>query len=175
MARDLSGQRHFHLVDIKRLTKIARRKLSGQRAAKAFNDFISPRLVRQMVGQAASSPQEAPPTHKSQFPSPKVDQPRKWSGGSALSEIAMRNLMQGEGLKPRLHFSRGGSHYDVHFTTNQVIWVVSGGMSLSWADAQAPVLLQPGDRLDLPSGRLYHFYIEKVGVVYLQAKGAPVR
>ena len=61
MARDLSGQQHFQLVDIKRLTKIAQRKLSGQRAAQAFNDFISLRLVRHMIGQAAASPQEAPP------------------------------------------------------------------------------------------------------------------
>jgi hypothetical protein len=175
MARELSGQQHFHLVDIKRLTKIARRKLSGQRAAKAFNDFISLRLVRHMIGQAAASPQVTPPTPKPQFLTPKVDQPRKWSGGSALSEIAMRNLMQGEGLKPRLHFSRGGSHYAIHFSTTQVIWVVSGGMSLSWADDQTPVPLQPGDRLDLPSGRLYHFYIEKAGAVYLQAKSAPAR
>ena len=87
----------------------------------------------------------------------------------------MRNLMQGEGLKPRLHFSRGGSHYNVHFSATQVIWVVSGGMRLSWADDQTPVPLQPGDRLDLPSGGLYHFYIEKEGVVYLQAKGTPAR
>jgi hypothetical protein len=87
----------------------------------------------------------------------------------------MRNLMQAEGLKPRLHFSRGGSYYAIHFSATQVIWVVSGGMRLSWAEDQTPLLLQPGDRLDLPSGRLYHFHIENTGVVYLQAKAAPAR
>jgi uncharacterized protein YjlB len=77
---------------------------------------------------------------------------RKWSGGTGLTEVAIRTLMQAEGLEPAIWSSTPGDIY--HFATvsqPKVIWVVQGSITfiLPGHDCQQ-VTLQPGDRLELP-------------------------
>lgn len=169
--------RTFQLVNVKQLSKIARRKASGQRAAKMFIPFIASRLEQYLAGQSPDHSLEDEATEVSdafianpRLLSRPVKQPHKWSGGAALTETAIRNLMRDEGLKPYLQFTIGRTRHSAHFSTTQVIWMISGAMVLHWPDNQEPITLRPGDRLDLPPGQLYHFDVEDTGVVYLQAK-----
>ncbi len=94
----------------------------------------------------------------------------KWSSATAPDEAAIRKILDAEGLQPYLWSNAPGDVYGVHSHTYQkVIYVVKGSITFGLPDSKERILLNAGDRLDLPAGISHNAVVGSKGVVCLEA------
>lgn len=94
----------------------------------------------------------------------------KWSGGPAPDETAIRKMLAAEGLQPYLWSNGPEDVYGTHsHGFHKVIYVVKGSITFGLPETGDRVLLQAGDRLDLPQGISHNAVVGDQGVVCLEA------
>ena len=94
----------------------------------------------------------------------------KWSGDLEPDEAAMRKLLDEEGLHPYRWSNGPGDVYGTHsHAFHKVIYVVKGSITFGLPDAGDRILLNTGDRLDLPAGISHNAVVGSKGVVCLEA------
>jgi quercetin dioxygenase-like cupin family protein len=94
----------------------------------------------------------------------------QWSGETAPGEAAIRKIMDTEGLQPYRWSNAPGDVYAVHsHSYHKVIYVVKGSITFGLPDSRDRILLNTGDRLDLPAGISHDAVVGNKGVVCLEA------
>jgi quercetin dioxygenase-like cupin family protein len=85
-------------------------------------------------------------------------------------ESDIRARLRHEGLQPYEWSNGPGDTYSAHsHSYNKVICVVSGSITFGLPDRGEAVLLQAGDRLDLPTGVMHDATVGARGVACLEA------
>jgi len=93
-----------------------------------------------------------------------------WTGDTAPDEAAIRKILGVEGLQPYRWSNGPGDVYGAHsHTYHKVIYVVKGSITFGIPDSNERILLNTGDRLDLPAGISHNAVVGKKGVVCLEA------
>jgi quercetin dioxygenase-like cupin family protein len=94
----------------------------------------------------------------------------KWSSDMAPDEAAIRKILDAEGLQPYRWSNAPGDVYGAHsHTYHKVIYVVKGSITFGLPDTRDRILLNAGDRLDLPGGISHNAVVGNQGVVCLEA------
>jgi quercetin dioxygenase-like cupin family protein len=94
----------------------------------------------------------------------------KWSRGIAPDEAAIRKILDAEGLQPYRWSNAPGDVYGAHsHAYHKVIYVVKGSITFGLPDGRDRILLNAGDRLDLPAGISHNAVVGNKGVVCLEA------
>jgi quercetin dioxygenase-like cupin family protein len=94
---------------------------------------------------------------------------RSWPEGEPPTEARLRRIMNGEGLEPYRWSNAPGDVYNAHtHAYHKVIYVVQGSITFGLPDQGRQVTLDPGDRLDLPSGVAHDAIVGPQGVVCLE-------
>lgn len=94
----------------------------------------------------------------------------KWSDDQIPDESAIRKILDTEGLKPYRWSNSPGDVYSAHsHTFHKVIYVVRGSISFGLPNTGDRILLNTGDRLDLPAGVSHNAVVGSEGVVCLEA------
>jgi quercetin dioxygenase-like cupin family protein len=94
----------------------------------------------------------------------------KWSGDLAPDETAIRKVLADEGLQPYRWSNGPEDVYGTHsHRFHKVIYVVKGSITFGLPESGERVLLQAGDRLDLPAGISHNAVVGNKGVVCLEA------
>ena len=94
----------------------------------------------------------------------------KWAGDPEPDEAAIRKILADEGLQPYSWSNGPGDVYDTHsHTFHKVIYVVKGSITFGLPDTGDRILLNTGDRLDLPAGVSHNAVVGSKGVVCLEA------
>ncbi len=95
---------------------------------------------------------------------------RKWSGGTGLTDIAIRNLMRTEGLQPFAWSGTPGQMDHLHTASyRRVVWVADGSITFNLPHEGQQLTLRKGDRLDLPPGVAHRAVVGPAGLVCLEA------
>ena len=95
---------------------------------------------------------------------------RKWPDEQPPDEAAIRKILADEGLKPYSWSNSPGDVYSAHsHTFHKVIYVVKGSITFGLPDTGDRILLNTGDRLDLPAGVSHNAVVGNDGVVCLEA------
>jgi len=94
----------------------------------------------------------------------------KWPDSLMPDETAIRKILAAEGLKPYRWSNSPGDVYSAHsHTFHKVIYVLKGSISFGLPDTGDQILLETGDRLDLPPGVSHNAVVGNKGVVCLEA------
>lgn len=94
----------------------------------------------------------------------------KWSGDPEPDEVGIRKILAEEGLQPYRWSNGPGDVYGTHsHTFHKVIYVVKGSITFGLPDTGDRILLNTGDRLDLPAGISHNAVVGNKGVVCLEA------
>jgi quercetin dioxygenase-like cupin family protein len=94
----------------------------------------------------------------------------KWPGNTAPDEAAIRKIMDAEGLQPYRWSNAPGDVYSAHsHSYHKVIYVVKGSITFGLPESRDRILLNIGDRLDLPAGISHDAVVGNKGVVCLEA------
>ena len=94
----------------------------------------------------------------------------KWESDTTPDEAAIRKILDAEGLQPYRWSNGPGDVYGAHsHTYHKVIYVVNGSITFGLPDTGDRILLQAGDRLDLPAGISHNAVVGNKGVVCLEA------
>jgi quercetin dioxygenase-like cupin family protein len=95
---------------------------------------------------------------------------RKWTDVTPPDEAAIRENLDAEGLKPYRWANSPGDVYSAHsHAFHKVIYVVKGSITFGLPDTGDRILLNTGDRLDLPAGVSHDAVVGNSGVVCLEA------
>ena len=93
-----------------------------------------------------------------------------WPGPNQPDEMTIRSLLAQEKLQP---YRWSNSAHDVYAAHTQpydkVIFVVSGSITFGLPQSGDHIVLQAGDRLDLPRGTVHDAVVGPLGVVCLEA------
>jgi quercetin dioxygenase-like cupin family protein len=93
-----------------------------------------------------------------------------WSGEGPVTEAAIRQLCEAEGLEPYRWSNAPGDVYSQHVHSyDKVIFVVRGSITFGLPERSWELDLQTGDRLDLPAGTVHDAVVGPEGVVCLEA------
>ena len=93
-----------------------------------------------------------------------------WPGTTAPSRADIERTLASEGLSAYSWSNGPGDVYGVHsHTYNKVIYVVSGSITFTLPDRDEEVLLERGDRLDLPAEVRHGAKVGQAGVTCLEA------
>ena len=93
-----------------------------------------------------------------------------WSENEALSEMAIRRKLNSEELGYYSWANQPGDFYSEHtHPYNKVIYVVRGSITFNLPDMDKTVTINPGDRLELPSGIPHSALVGPEGVTCLEA------
>jgi quercetin dioxygenase-like cupin family protein len=94
----------------------------------------------------------------------------KWSGGTSPTQGQLQTLLDNEGLRAYRWSNAPGHEYGAHsHPFHKVIFVVQGSITFDLAGGKEQVLLEAGDRLDLPQGIVHSAVVGQQGVVCLEA------
>lgn len=95
---------------------------------------------------------------------------QRWAGAAPPTEAALREKMTAAGLTP-IRWENGPHEvYDAHtHSYEKVLYVVSGHIIFGFPIDGKPVMLYPGDRLELPAHLLHNAAVGADGVVCLEA------
>jgi quercetin dioxygenase-like cupin family protein len=94
----------------------------------------------------------------------------RWPAERPPKESDIRERLRQEGLQPYQWSNGPGDTYCAHsHAYNKVIFVVSGSITFGLPDSGDAVLLEAGDRLDLPGGVMHDATVGPGGVVCLEA------
>ena len=89
--------------------------------------------------------------------------------GAVPGESAIRRKMAGEGLDPYRWSNGPGDVYGAHsHGFDKVIYVVSGSITFGLPDTGGKLMLNAGDRLELPAGIRHDAVVGESGVVCLE-------
>ena len=92
----------------------------------------------------------------------------RWEYDSA-TEADLRTKMLSEGLEPYTWSNSPGDRYGAHHHQyDKVIYVVSGSIRFGLPGSGKTVLLEQGDRLDLPAGIVHDAIVGAQGVHCLE-------
>ena len=93
-----------------------------------------------------------------------------WADSTTPNESTLWQLMTDEGLSP---YSWSNGPHDVYSAHshgyNKVIYVVKGSITFGLPQLNQQLVLQAGDRLDLPAGTVHDAVVGAQGVVCLEA------
>jgi quercetin dioxygenase-like cupin family protein len=93
-----------------------------------------------------------------------------WPSPTLPTRTDIERVLASEGLSPYSWSNGPGDVYAVHsHTYNKVIYVVSGSITFTLPDRGEDVLLERGDRLDLPAGTRHGAQVGSTGVLCLEA------
>ena len=93
-----------------------------------------------------------------------------WQGPDVPTEPSIRRIYEGEGLSPYRWSNGPGDVYAAHsHSYNKVIYVVQGSITFGLPESGEEVVLNAGDRLDLPRGVQHDALVGAHGVVCLEA------
>lgn len=93
-----------------------------------------------------------------------------WPGEQLPTETAIRNLLHAEHLEPYRWSNAPGEVYAAHaHAYNKVLYVVEGEITFALPEAGQQIVLQAGDRFELPAGVLHEAVVGAGGVVCLEA------
>ncbi len=82
----------------------------------------------------------------------------------------LNTLLADEGLSAYSWSNRPGDHYPAHtHAFHKVIYVVAGSITFRLPGCDGNVLLEAGDRLDLPAGVRHDAEVGAQGVICLEA------
>lgn len=97
----------------------------------------------------------------------------RWTGPAAVTEKALRALMEGEGLRPTSWSNGPSDRYAPHqHEYDKVLYVVRGSITFGLPETGESLELKTGDRLDLPSATVHDALVGEEGVVCLEAHSA---
>lgn len=95
---------------------------------------------------------------------------RKWEGKNQPTERAILKVLAEEGLKPYSWSNGPHDVYGVHdHSYHKVIYVVEGSIAFTLPEEGGELLLERGDRLELPAGVRHGALVGPQGVVCLEA------
>ena len=95
----------------------------------------------------------------------------QWAGGEPATEAAIERIFEAEGLQPYRWMNAPGDVYGAHaHRYHKVIYVVSGSITFGLPHTGQSVVLNSGDRLDLPPGVVHDAVVGPQGVVCLEAQ-----
>lgn len=98
---------------------------------------------------------------------PQVSQ---WTAPASPTESTLRQLCADEGLKPYPWSNGPFDVYPAHMHSyDKIIYVVRGSITFSLPELGQEIILNAGDRLDLPAGILHDAVVGPQGVVCLEA------
>src|SRR4051812_9710753 len=93
-----------------------------------------------------------------------------WSEKEAPSESSIRAVLLREGLDAYLWSNGPGDVYSPHsHSYHKVIYVIGGSITFGLPDKGREVLLDAGDRMELPPGVKHDAVVGPQGVVCLEA------
>lgn len=93
-----------------------------------------------------------------------------WAGSTAPTESALTRLCAEQGLHPYQWSNGPHDTYAAHsHSYDKVIYVVRGSITFGLPELGQQLTLNPGDRLDLPSGVVHNAQVGAQGVVCLEA------
>ena len=99
---------------------------------------------------------------------------RKWTGKNHASEEDLRGLLTEEHLVGYTWSNSGGDTYEQHeHDYHKVIYVVTGSITFHLPATGEDILLNPGDRLELPAATVHSAIVGSRGVTCLEAHKAP--
>ena len=94
----------------------------------------------------------------------------RWSGGTSPDEETLRKILAEEDLHGYRWSNGPGDVYSAHtHSFNKVIYVVSGSITFGLPDSGEQLILNIGDRLNLPAGVAHNAVVGSKGVVCLEA------
>ena len=93
-----------------------------------------------------------------------------WNDEQQPSEDAIRRILTAEGLKPYAWGNSPGDVYPAHVHGyHKVIYVLEGWITFGLPDEGDEFTLNPGDRLELPTGVTHNAVVGPQGVLCLEA------
>ena len=94
----------------------------------------------------------------------------RWPGDQLPDETTLRKILADEDLHPYIWSNGPGDVYGAHsHGYHKVIYVVRGSITFGLPDFGDKVILNAGDRLELPSGVTHDAVVGKQGVACLEA------
>jgi quercetin dioxygenase-like cupin family protein len=94
----------------------------------------------------------------------------QWSGDQPPDEATVRKILAEEDLQPYRWSNGPEDVYGTHsHRFHKVIYVVKGSITFGLPGTGERVVLQAGDRLDLPAGISHNAVVGSRGVVCLEA------
>ena len=93
----------------------------------------------------------------------------RWNSQRKVNQSEIEELLRSEGLEPFLWQDGAGTYYPTHsHSYEEVRWVIEG--SVTFGVQGEEVILNPGDRLDLPAGTEHYAKVsDKHPTIYLCA------
>ena len=93
-----------------------------------------------------------------------------WAGSAPPSQSTLWRLMTDEGLSPYSWSNGPHDVYSAHsHSYDKVIYVVQGSITFGLPELEQKLILNPGDRLDLPANIVHSAIVGPQGVVCLEA------
>ena len=97
---------------------------------------------------------------------------QRWDEPGTPEPANLRKRMQDEGLHPYQWSNGPGDVYAAHnHGYHKVIYVVRGSITFGLPKTGERLVLNAGDRLELPAGVLHDAKVGPNGVAYLEAQG----
>ncbi len=104
------------------------------------------------------------------MPKPSGIEVRRRQEGDPTGEKTMRTMIVSQGLQPYRWSNQPGDTYDAHYHSySKVIWVVRGDIIFKLPELEDEIMLEEGDRLELPAEMVHEAIVGKKGVVCLEA------
>ena len=95
---------------------------------------------------------------------------RRRQEGDPAGEKAIRTKFMSQGFQPYRWSNRAGDTYTAHsHSYSKVIWVVRGDIIFKFPELEDEIMLEEGDRLELPAEMVHEAIVGKTGVVCLEA------
>lgn len=96
-----------------------------------------------------------------------------WSSTEPPTEAAIRRVLAAEGLQPYTWSNAPGDRYGAHaHGYHKVIYVLQGSITFGLPESGARLVLNAGDRLELPAGVRHDAVVGPEGVICLEAHRA---
>ena len=93
-----------------------------------------------------------------------------WADSTVPTQSALRQLLAKEGLSPYSWSNGPIDVYSAHsHSYSKVIYVVQGSITFGLPELGKQLILNTGDRLDLPAGVVHDAHVGAQGVVCLEA------
>ena len=94
----------------------------------------------------------------------------RWSDEQLPDEGTLRSILADEDLDPYVWSNRAGDVYGAHsHSYHKVIYVVRGSITFGLPDSGDRIVLNAGDRLELPAGVAHDAVVGQQGVACLEA------
>lgn len=95
---------------------------------------------------------------------------RRWQGGQHPTVSAITRLMQKDGLRPYMWQNQANARFAVSsHGYDKVLFVVEGGIEVTFPDSNQRTTLRVGDRVDIPAGVRHGIIVGGSGVKCMEA------